>query len=163
MHLSSRRTRLTVSSTYKSGSCIRNHSLLAICTSHYCEFGDLPRISSATQTAFHLLSLQGCNDTPTYTFVYIRLSRAEHHADEIFKPMPRKYASILRGLFFKIRILGWNKRVKFRIEVPSLGILWPGEAYFWRLFCVWMCGCVCVFVCVCVCPRAPSRKCSLLY
>ena len=92
----------------------------------------------------------------------IRLSRAEHYVDEIFKPMPRKYASVFRGLFFKIMIRGWNERVIFCVEVPSLNILWPEEAYFWRSFCV--CSvyvCVCVRVCVCPCTR--SRKCSLLY
>jgi hypothetical protein len=151
MHLSSRRKRLTVSSAYKSGSCIRNHSLLAICTSLYCEFGNLPRIASATQTIFHFLSLQGYNDTPTH----IRLSTAEHYVDEIFKLMPREYASMFRALFFKIMILGWNKRVIFCAEMPSLNILWTGEAYFWRSFYV--------CVCVCVCPCTRSRKCSLLY
>lgn len=146
MYLSSRRMRLTVSSPYKSGSCIHNHSLLAICTSLYCEFGDLPRIASFTQTVFHLLSLQGCNDTPTYTFIYQEPNTTL-----------TKYASILRGLFFKIRILGWNKRVIFRVEVPSSNILWLGEAYFWRLFCVCLCMCVCVCACAYVYVLARVR------
>ena len=142
MLLSSRDTRLTVSLPYKSGSCIRNHSLLAICTSLYCEFGGLPRIALARQTVFHFLSLQGCNVTPTY----IRLSRAGSYDDKIFKLMPWKYASMFRGFFFKMTKFGWSKRVTFCVEVPSLNILWPEEAYFWRSFCV--CVCVCVFVCV---------------
>jgi hypothetical protein len=68
---------------------------------------------------FHFLSLQGCNVTPTY----IRLSSAGNHDDEIFKLMPRKYASMFRGFFFKIMKFGWNKRVTFCVEVPSLNIL----------------------------------------